>query len=349
MKKKKKDIVEYLGFTDDEKLKVGRPKLADAKTKRKSLFIAACSFLFVILLLIFGYGTLFGFRSLNLSATVTGNDSKEEVLVEQINPLVKNITLKVDTARKVYLTILPTDATDKTIKYESLNENVATVDENGKVVGVAEGETKIIAKTIDGSDLSASFNVTVIKNASGSCEFTSLTKTSSGVSYITSCNNATIKEIQYKIGDGNYETLSTKKSSDEVKLSKKQLKQDITFKIVYYPNNSKVTAYATKSIKQSKTTTTAPSGSCTLELKDVNSNSAKYSISCENASVSEIAYKIGNGSYIGLDASSLADTVIFEESNTTRIIYFSVSYVVDGTNKINTITKNTIIEKGSES
>ena len=49
----KKEIVEYLGFEDNSKNPVGRPKLADKKTKKKSLIIASISFTFVILLLIF--------------------------------------------------------------------------------------------------------------------------------------------------------------------------------------------------------------------------------------------------------------------------------------------------------
>ena len=83
-----------------------------------------------------------------------------------------------------------------------------------------------------------------------------------------------------------------------------------------------------------------------MDIKEVNSNSAKYDITCKNASVNEIAYKIGNGSYIGLNPSSLADTIIFEESDVTRVIYFNVSYTIDGTTKVNTITKNSVIEKG---
>lgn len=346
MKKIKKDIIEYLGFEEDEKPKVGRPRLADSKTKKRSLIIASFSFMFVILLLIFGYGTLFGFRSLNLKASITNNEPKEQVLVEEINPLTKNITLKVDTARKVYLTVLPANASNKEIEYESLNPSIASVDKDGKVVGLKQGEAKIVATTTDGSNLSATFNITVIKNAEGYCSFTSLSKTSSGVSYVTNCKNATIKEIQYKIADGSYEKLLTKKSSDEVKFSDEQLKKDITFKIVYYPNNSKITDYSTKTIKVQKKTTKAPTGSCFLDIKEVNSNSAKYDITCENASVNEIAYKIGNGSYIGLNPSSLADTIIFEESDVTRVIYFNVSYTIDGTTKVNTITKNSVIEKG---
>lgn len=341
----KKDIVEYLGFDDNEKNKVGRPKLADKKTKRKSLIIACLSFFAVILLLVFGYGTLFGFRNINLKGTINQNDIAEKVLVEEIKPLVKDITLKVGTARKAYLTVLPASATDKSIVYESSDEDIATVDDEGKVVGVSVGNATITAKTKDGSNLSTSFEVKVIKNATGKCNFTSLLKTSRGIEYVTECNNAKIKEIQYKVGDNNFETLLTKKATDEVNFSDKQLEEKITFKVVYYPNNSKVTKYETKTINGKEKTTKAPTGSCSLILKDVKASSAKYDITCKNASVSKIAYKIGNGSYVGLDSSSLADTIIFEESDVTRVIYFNVEYTIDGTNKVKTLSKSSIIEK----
>jgi anti-sigma28 factor (negative regulator of flagellin synthesis) len=55
-------------------------------------------------------------------------------------------------------------------------------------------------------------------------------------------------------------------------------------------------------------------------------NQARYDVTCKNASVNKIAYKIGNGSYVGLDSSSLADVVLFEESDVTRVIYFNLEY-----------------------
>lgn len=341
----KKEIIEYLGFEDNSKNPVGRPKLADKKTKKKSLIIAGASFVFVILLLIFGYGTLFGFRNLNLKGSVT-NLSSDDVLVQEISPLVQNITLKVGTARKLYLTVLPANAGNKNIEYTSSDEKVAVVDKNGKVTGMSAGNVVITAFTKDGSQLSTEFNVKVIKNAEGKCSFASLSKTSDGVTYNIDCNNAKIKEIQYKVGTESYEKLLTKKSSDDVKFSSKQIKQGITFKVVYYANNSKVSKYSVKTIESSNTKKTEPIGSCILNLNDVKANQAKYDITCNNASVTKIAYKIGSGSYIGLDASSLADTVLFEESDVTRVIYFNVEYKIDGTNKLNTITKSTIIEKG---
>lgn len=341
-----KKPIEYLGFDDeDEKRKVGRPKLADDKMKKKSLIIAAVSFFAVIFLLVFGYGTLFGFNSFDLLGLVGGEQKvKEEVLITEIKPLVKNLTIKQGTIRKVYLMISPSSATNKEIEYSSSNLDVATVSKDGKVTGVSKGQAIITATTKDGSNKTAEFNVDVIEDATGSCFFTSLNKTSEGIEYSVECDNAKIKEVQYKIGDNNYEKLLTKKLSDLVPFSEKQMEEEITFKVVYYPNKSKVSKYKTKKVENKKTTTSKFNGSCELTLDDVTTNSIKYDISCNNASVSKIAYKIGNGSYVGIDPSSLADTILFEESGVTRMIYFNVEYKVDGSNQIKSISKNSIIQ-----
>ena len=48
-------------------------------------------------------------------------------------------------------TILPADTTmDKTLKWSSDNPSVATVDQQGKVTGVVEGEATITVETING-------------------------------------------------------------------------------------------------------------------------------------------------------------------------------------------------------
>ena len=58
-------------------------------------------------------------------------------------------------------TVLPEDATDRTVTWASSDEAVTTVDQNGLVTAVATGTATITATTIDGSDLSASCEVTV--------------------------------------------------------------------------------------------------------------------------------------------------------------------------------------------
>ena len=220
------------------------------------------------------------------------------------------------------------------------------VDETGKVTALKEGNVKIRAFTTDGSLKNAEFNITVIKDASGKCLFSSLDKTNNKVNYQISCDNAKVKEVQYKIGNGNYEKLLTKKLSDSVSFSDEQLKGKITLKVVYYPNNSKIAKYSTRSINNVATTKNI-NGGCALTIKEVNSNSAKYDVTCNNATVSKIAYKIGNGSYVGIDPSSLADTVLFEESDVTRVIYFNVEYTIDGSSRTKVITKSSVIKKAS--
>ncbi len=60
-------------------------------------------------------------------------------------------------------TVIPEDVTDRTVSWTTSNENVATVDENGLVTAETLGTATITATTNDGSNLSASCNVTVLK------------------------------------------------------------------------------------------------------------------------------------------------------------------------------------------
>lgn len=340
----KKEKIEYLSFEDEVKPKVGRPRLASKDTKKKSLIIAGTSFMAVLLLLIFGYGTLFGFRNLNLKGSLA-NKTTEEILITDITPVIKDITIKKGTARKVYLTVTPAGATNKEIEYISSNEEIAVVDETGTVSALKQGSAKITAKTTDGTGKKAVFNIKVINDASGSCSFQKLEKNNNNINYDASCTNANIKEIQYKVGNGNYQKLSSKKLTGKVAFSDEQLNEKITFKLIYNANNSSVDKFITKSINSVKTTTKQKNGYCNLTIDEVKKNSAKYDITCTNAGVSSIAYKIGNGSYVGIDNSNLADTIIFEESDVTRAIYFKIEYIVDGTTTIKSVSKNSIIEK----
>ena len=339
----KKEIIEFLDF-EEEKKKVGRPRLADSKTKKKSLIIASISLFSVILLLIFGYGTLVGINPNKLLGNINNNSKKENILITDLKPIVKNITLKENTIRKVYLTVLPSNSTNKKIKYESTNENVATVDENGRVRAIKEGDAIIKAYTTDGSLKKASFSIKVIKDVNGKCSFASAYKTNDKLNYTLECKNAKVKQIEYKTLNEDYIKIDSKKLSDSIMFSKEQLDNDITLKVVYYPNNSKVAKYETKTIKKIRQTK-EKKGSCNLTIKEINTNSAKYDITCNNATVNKIAYKIGDGSYVGIDESNLADTILFEESDVTRIIYFNINYEVDGTNNLKTITKNGVIQK----
>lgn len=61
-------------------------------------------------------------------------------------------------------TVLPENATNKTIKWSSLNSNVATVSDKGVVTGISEGTTQIYATSSSNSACYAICRITVAKN-----------------------------------------------------------------------------------------------------------------------------------------------------------------------------------------
>lgn len=68
----------------------------------------------------------------------------------------KNITMPIGIPYSLTAVVEPEDASIKDIVWSSSNEKVATVDENGIVTGIALGNAKITASTIDGSNVKAS-------------------------------------------------------------------------------------------------------------------------------------------------------------------------------------------------
>ena len=106
-------------------------------------------------------------------------------------------------------------------------KKIVSVNKKGVVKGKKVGKAKITAKTLDGSDKEATFNVEVIKNASGTCDIKDFSLASNGVNYNIECNNAKVKSIKYKVGSSDYKDLITKKLNDKLYLSKKDLEKKV--------------------------------------------------------------------------------------------------------------------------
>ena len=89
----------------------------------------------------------------------------DPVLVSSIKLNVTSAELNEGEALQLTATVLPEDASDKSVIWASSNPNVATVDDNGLVTAMGVGTATVTAVTTDGSNLSASCAVTV-KNPS---------------------------------------------------------------------------------------------------------------------------------------------------------------------------------------
>ena len=74
----------------------------------------------------------------------------------------QNCTVQVEGQYKINASILPDDANNKNINYLSENEEIATVDQNGNITGIAEGNTKIIVSSEEGN-ITKKVEVTVIR------------------------------------------------------------------------------------------------------------------------------------------------------------------------------------------
>ena len=96
--------------------------------------------------------------TLTQNGTVTG-DIIYKVTGVSLNR--DSLTLDVNENENLTATITPSNATNKTVTWESSAPGVATVDTSGKVTAVAQGSANITATAADGSGEKASCSVTV--------------------------------------------------------------------------------------------------------------------------------------------------------------------------------------------
>lgn len=92
-----------------------------------------------------------GTQTNGINLTVTGN----KVLVSGISIIPTSRTVETQKSLQLTATILPTNATFKTINWTSSNPTVATVSENGLVTGIAVGNSMITARAWDGGKTDA--------------------------------------------------------------------------------------------------------------------------------------------------------------------------------------------------
>ncbi len=88
-------------------------------------------------------------------------------LVEKINFALPSVSLNVNETAKVFWSVEPNSATDKSVTLTSNNTKVATVDPDGTIHGWKRGECTITAKANDGSGKTARVKVSVLQPVLG--------------------------------------------------------------------------------------------------------------------------------------------------------------------------------------
>mgnify|MGYP002613915645 CR=1 FL=1 len=112
--------------------------------------------------------------NVSLRATQEGNENyneadrvsksvKVDLLISSITLNQNSVTLAEGNSLQLTATVAPSNASNKTLAWESANPEIATVDTNGKVNALKQGSTLITVKSTDGSNISVSCTINVVK------------------------------------------------------------------------------------------------------------------------------------------------------------------------------------------
>jgi len=145
------------------------------------------------------------------SATCQVTVSKGTIAVSSIELNKTELSLVEGESETLVATVKPDDATDKTVQWESSDKEIATINGNGKVSAVKEGEANITARA---GDKSASCKVVVAKKIIA-VEYIELSKTTlelvEGESEVLTANvlpdNATDKTVTWSTSDASIATV----------------------------------------------------------------------------------------------------------------------------------------------
>lgn len=123
-----------------------------------------------------GNGTVTGKSpgTANITCVTTDGSKKSATCIVTVKQGVTSITLNKSTATvgvgnsaQLTANVAPSNATNKSVSWTTSNAGIATVNSNGQVVGISPGTATITCRSTDGTNISASCNVTVANVANG--------------------------------------------------------------------------------------------------------------------------------------------------------------------------------------
>ena len=178
------------------------------------------------------------YETLDTPYYLTLSYKEPDINVTSISLSKKNIELEPGEQAALNASVLPENATDKTVKWESSSASVASV-ENGIITAKSPGTTTITASSADG-EITASCLVTVI-DAKAIDDFVEMRPTINSVSpsvkratvYFSSVNSSDTKyQVAYKTGSGKWKIKNT--SSLTTTIRKLQSRKSYAFRVRGY-------------------------------------------------------------------------------------------------------------------
>ncbi len=130
------------------------------------------------------------------AGTSSVGDGGETVLVTDINLDNSTLTMGVGSQHTLTATVLPINATNKTLSWSSTNQNVATVS-NGVISAVSAGTATITATATDGSAVYESCSLTVTAEAQKILEYIQVSGATATAPYGSTYNTSPIVVTAY--------------------------------------------------------------------------------------------------------------------------------------------------------
>ena len=121
-----------------------------------------------------GYSDFSRFMGLSVRPVLVHGSLEPARLVASITLSASALNLKPGEIKTLTANVLPANADNKTLAWESSNANVADVTGNGKVIANAKGSCTITCRATDGSDASAVCQVTVTGSETQDSEYVDL-------------------------------------------------------------------------------------------------------------------------------------------------------------------------------
>lgn len=164
----------------------------------------------------------------------------DPVLVSSVELDVKTFAMKVGDKKKINATVLPQNATDKTIVWLSSNTKVLNVDKNGNVSAIGAGSANIVAMSADGSEVKAQCTVNVSEE-----ETTTQQPTTEPVTTEQVKTESTLLVVgtQVTVGNGIYKVTKSASSVKEVTYVNPKSKNETSVSI---PDTIKISGFTYK-------------------------------------------------------------------------------------------------------